>query len=121
MRRAWGAFVVAILALAALGIGGYSVYQAGYRQGLLENAADIAVPAWGFYPPFGLFFGFIFLLFLFGFISRMFFWRGWRGGHDRHREWSHEHESPMEKRLAEWHQKAHEPGRVYRSDPSDTT
>lgn len=119
-RSAWGAFVVTILALAGLGIGAYSLYQAGYNQGLLETATDVVVPAYGFYPPFGLFFGLIFLFVLFGVIGRFFFGRPWRGGPPHWaRGWDGEG-SPMEKRLSDWHEKAHSPGRTYRSD-DDTT
>jgi len=121
MRNAWGAFVVSILTLAGLGVGGYAVYQAGYRQGLLEDAGEVVVHGYGYFPGFGIFFGFIFLFFLFGIIGRFFFGRPWRGGGYGPRRWDHQEGNPMEKRLEEWHEKAHSPGRTYRSDRDDTT
>lgn len=120
--RAIGAAFGTLILAGLLGLAGWSVYQAGYRQGLVENASEVIVPGYGF-PGFGIFFGFLFLFLLFGFISRIFFWRRWRGGpYSAH--WKHrpgEEASPMEQRLAEWHHRAHgehgEPGgRRYRSD-----
>lgn len=120
--RAFGAIFGTLLLAGLLGLGGWSVYQAGYRQGLVENASEVVVPAYGYFPGFGIFFGFLFLFLLFGFISRLVFWRSWRGG-PRHPHWKHwdgAEGSPMEQKLADWHEKAHgEPGtRRYRSDES---
>ncbi len=118
--RAIGAIFGTLVLAGLLGLAGWSVYQAGYRQGLLENASEVVVPAYGFFPGFGIFFGFLFLFLLFGFISRIFFWRSWRGGPHRMRgrEWAGGEGSPMEQKLADWHERAHgEPGtRRYRSD-----
>lgn len=124
MRRSgWVGFLFALLALGGLGAGGYSLFQAGYRQGLLENATDIVVPAWGFYPPFGLFFGLIFLFFLFGTIGRFFYGRGhWRGGPHAWGHYRDGEQHPMETQLREWHDKAHaSEGRTYRSDVEEGT
>lgn len=120
--RAIGAFLGALLFAGLLGLAGWSVFQAGYRQGSVENASEVVVPAYGFFPGFGIFFGFLFLFLLFGFISRLFFWRRWRGGPFRAhwKDWSGVEGSPMERKLADWHEKAHgEPSaRRYRSDES---
>ncbi|HEX6301112.1 MAG TPA: hypothetical protein VF148_11660 [Acidimicrobiia bacterium] len=65
----------------------YALYQVGYQNGLAETASEVAIRGPHFFPPFGFFFGLffgfrflLFLLFLFGFISRLFFWGRWRGG-----------------------------------------
>ncbi len=118
--RAIGAVFGALLFAGLIGLAGWSVYQAGYRQGLVENASEVVVPAYGFFPGFGIFFGFLFLFLLFGFISRLFFWRFGRGGTHRvhSRDWAGGEGSPMEQKLAAWHERAHdEPSaRRYRSD-----
>lgn len=108
-----------ILTLGVLGVGGYALYQTGYQNGLAETASEVVVRGPHFYPPFGFFFGFIFLLFLFGFISRLFSWGRWRGGGYGPRD--HGEGSPMEKRLDDWHERAHKTQRKYRSDEPDTT
>lgn len=119
-RSAWALVTTTVLALAALGVAGYGVYQAGYRQGLAETA-DVVVPAFGYgFFPFGFFFGFIFLFLFFGLLGRAFVGRGWRGHHWSH-HWDHDSGSPMEHRLSEWHEKAHSPGRTYRNDGDTTT
>lgn len=122
MRRSViGPIIGAVLTLGVLGVVGYGVYQAGYKAGLAETATEVIVNRAPFYPGFGLFFGFIFLLFFFGFINRLFFWGRWRRGWYGPRGWSSEEGSPMERRLAEWHEQAHEGGeRRYRSDSPDT-
>jgi hypothetical protein len=73
-----------------------------------------------FFPPFGFFFGFIFLLFLFGFISRMFFWGRWRGGWYGPRQWDNGDTSPMERRLHDWHERAHEGDHPSTADNPDS-
>lgn len=121
MRRSVvGSVLATVLVLTGLGAVGYAVYQAGYQQGLAENAAEVVVRGGPFFFP-GLFFGLIFLLFLFGFAGRMFFWTRWRGGYHGPRAWDHEPGSPMEKRLQEWHRQAHEGRPRDRSDRDDTT
>lgn len=120
--RAIGTAIGTLILVGLLGLAGWSVYQAGYRQGLVENATEVVVPGYGLFPGFGIFFGFLFLFLFFGFISRLFFWRSWRRGpHNAHwRNWSGVEGSPMEQKLAQWHEKAHgEPGtRRYRSEES---
>lgn len=110
-----------ILAVGALGFGGYALYQVGYQNGLAETASEVVVRGPHFFPPFGFFFGFIFLLLLFGFISRLFFWGRWRGGWYGPRDWDHEDGYPMERRLHDWHEREHDTQRRYRSDEPDTT
>lgn len=122
--RAIGAAFGTLILAGLLGLAGWSVYQAGYRQGLVENASEVIVPGYGLFPGFGIFFGFLFLFLLFGFISRILFWRRWRGGPYRS-HWKHglaEEGSPMEQRLTEWHDKAHggQRNRRYRSDESQS-
>lgn len=46
-----------IVLLAALGFGGYALYQAGYQNGLAETASEVVVRGPRFFPPFRLFFG----------------------------------------------------------------
>lgn len=118
--RAIGAVFGTLILAGLLGLAGWSVYQAGYRQGLVENASEVVMPGYGFFPGFGIFFGFLFLFLLFGFISRIFFWRRWRGGPHRWKHGPGEEGSPMDQRLAEWHDKAHggQGTRRYRSDES---
>lgn len=120
--RAFGAVFGSLLLAGLLGLAGWSVYQAGYREGLVENAGEVVVRGYGYFPGFGIFFGLLFLFLIFGLISRVFFWRTWRGGpHRLHsKDWSGVEGSPMERRLSEWHEKAHEDhgGRRYRSDES---
>ncbi len=120
--RALGAILGAIVLVGLVGLAGWGVFQAGYRQGLLENAAEVVVPTYGFFPGFGIFFGFLFIFLLFGLISRVFFWRRWRGSQAGHwgKGWANGEGSPMERRLTEWHDQAHggQGGRRYRSDES---
>lgn len=121
-RNIIGPIIGTVLALGGLGVGGYALYQAGYQNGLAETASEVVVrgPHF-FYPPFGIFFGFIFLLFLFGFISRLFFWGRWRRGWYGPMPWNDREGSPTERRLEEWHERAHESsGRRYRGDEQDT-
>lgn len=118
-RNPWVAALGTVLLVAASSIGGYFLYQAGYQNGLTETASEVVVQTRPFYPVFPFFFGFIFLFFLFGFIGRMFWWRSWRSGYG---PWEHGETSPMERRLSDWHERAHsgagEGGN--RSDTSDT-
>lgn len=101
MRRSViGPIFGTLVLLGGLGVGGWAVYQAGYRSGLAESATEVIVHQPGF-SGFGIFFGFLFLLFMFSIISKMFFWRRWR----RH---SVDGEgSPMERRLHDWHDRQH--------------
>lgn len=129
--RLFGGILATILLLGALGAIGYSIFQTGYQQGLVENA-DVVTPAAGvvYYPGwwglglFGILFKVLFLFLIIGFVSRLFFWRrrwggprrfsdaGWTGPH---------HEGPMGSKFAEWHQKMHEgepgAGEDHREDP----
>jgi len=120
-RNIVGPIVGTILTLGLLGVAGFGIYQAGYQNGLAETASEVVIRGPRFYPPFGFFFGFIFLLFLFGFISRLFFWGRWRGGWSGPRSWDGQDGSPMEQRLHEWHDRAHHGERKYRSDSPDST
>ncbi|MFZ0014905.1 MAG: hypothetical protein WAL25_12420 [Acidimicrobiia bacterium] len=112
---AWGAALLGVLVAGGLGVAGYGLYHAGYSNGLAQTASEVVVRGGPpFYPGFGIFFGFIFLLFLFGFVGRMFMWgrggpRGWRG-------------DGVEERLEDWHRAAHSGDRTrgYRGDPDDT-
>jgi hypothetical protein len=127
--RLFGGILATVLLLGALGAIGYSIFQTGYEQGLVENA-DLVAPAAGvvYYPGwwgfgvFGIFFKVLFLLLIIGFVSRLFFWRrGWTGprrGVGPYR-WTSEGSThsdqfhhPMGSRFAEWHQQMHdaEPG-----------
>lgn len=119
MRRNVIAILGTIVVLAGLALGGYALYQAGYQNGLAETASEVVVRGPRFFAPFGLFFGFIFFLFLFGFAGRLF-WGGWRRGPYRG-PWSELEDSPMERRFSEWHERAHEPGRRHQSDDPDPT
>lgn len=108
MRRSiWGAVLVTIATLGGLGLIGFQVYQAGYRQGLLENANEVVVRGFdgfpGFFPFFPLF-GILFVFLFIGLISRVAFGGRWRGPYWA-RDWDG---SPMERRLADWHDRAHE-------------
>ena len=109
-----------ILLLGGLGAAGWAVYQAGYRSGITETATEVVVHQPGF-GGFGIFFGVLFLFFLFGLVSKLFFWGRWRGGYSGHGKWASPEGSPMEQRLHEWHERQHDTGRRYRSDESDTT
>ncbi len=118
--RLFGGILATILLLGALGAIGYSVFQTGYQQGLVENAAVVApaagvvyYPGWWGFGVFSIFFKVLFLFLIIGFVSRLFFWRRrWDGP----RRWSeaewqgprHEFGHPMGSRFAEWHQKMHE-------------
>jgi hypothetical protein len=109
--------LLGVLIAAGLGFAGYGLYRAGYSNGLAQTASEIVVREGPpFYPGFGIFFGFIFLFFLFGIVGRIFMWGRWRGG--PHREWRDE---GVEARLEDWHRSAHtsDRSRVYRSDPDD--
>lgn len=115
MRRSvWGTVLVTIGILGGLSLVGYQVYQAGYRAGLVENGAEVVVRGFegGFFPFFP-FFGIVFFFLFFGLIARVAFGRPWRGPY---RDWSPEQGSPMDRRLSEWHERAHEPGRVRHSE-----
>lgn len=103
MRRSViGPILGTLLLFGGLGAAGWSVYQAGYRSGLAETATEVIVNQPGF-SGFGLFFGFLFLLFLFSMVSKLFFFRRWRRG----AAWNHGEGSPMERRLHDWHEKQH--------------
>lgn len=104
-----------IALVAVMAVGGYALYQAGYQNGLTETASEVVVRGPRFFAPFGLFFGFIFFIFLFGFIGRMLW--GWRGPYRG--PWNYEDRSPDDRRLDEWHERAHESGRRYRSNEPD--
>lgn len=120
-----GTVLVTILVLGALGAIGFGLYQIGFQQGLVENGADVVVsgagpdvhrgwwgPGWGFggFGFFGLFFKILFFFLIVGLVARLFFgprrW-GWGPGPYGGREWHEGHDSPMEQRLSEWHEKAH--------------
>jgi hypothetical protein len=123
-----GSIVGTVLTLGFLGAAGYAVYQIGYQNGLAGTATEVVVregPHWAggphfFFPPFGIFFGFLFLILFFGLISRMFFWGGWRRGWNGPGRWDDESRSPMEQRLQSWHEKAHQDDRPGENRP-DTT
>ena len=121
-RNVIGAVLVTILALGALGAVAFGVYQLGYQQGLVETGTEVVVnhpgpgpyPGyWGFAGPagfgvFGLFFRALFVFLIIGLIARLFFGRRyWGPGPYWARDWDESHRSPMEQRLANWHEKAH--------------
>ncbi|MEX1124289.1 MAG: hypothetical protein WD895_03040 [Acidimicrobiia bacterium] len=123
-----GAVLLTILVLGALGAAGFGVYQIGYQQGLVETGAQVVVntPGPGFYPGvwgfgfFGIFFKLLFLFLIFGLIARVFFGRRhWGHGPGPYwaKEWHEGHTSPMEQRLADWHEKAHGNPSPDRPDP----
>lgn len=121
-RTAWSIFATVVL-VGIVGALGYGVFQAGYRQGIAASAEGVAPVVyypggWGF-GGFGLLFGVLFLFLIFGFISRMLFWRRrWSGaqrgvGPSRWSEerWSdsdHEHRHPMGSKFERWHERMHE-------------
>ncbi len=124
-RNVIGAILATILVLGALGAAGYGVYQLGYQQGLVETGAQVVVNGPGYYPGlwgfgvFGLLFRVIFLFLVFGLIARLVFGRrrwGWGPGPYRGRGYDG-HDSPMEHRLDEWHQRMHDPGRAATEGP----
>ena len=119
MRRSvWGTALVTVAALGGLGLIGYQVYQAGYRAGLVESGAEVVVRGFdgGFFPFFPLF-GILFFFLFIGFIARFAFGRPWRGPY---RDWYPEEGSHMDRRLSDWHERAHEPeGSAYRSESEE--
>ncbi|HET7847206.1 MAG TPA: hypothetical protein VFL72_06895 [Acidimicrobiia bacterium] len=118
-RNVIGAVLMTILVLGALGAAAFGFYQLGYHQGLVETGTEVVVhsPGPGFYPGhwglggfwgFGLFFKFLFLFLIIGLIARLFFGRRhWGPGPYWAKDWHDEGASPMEQRLADWHEKAH--------------
>jgi hypothetical protein len=119
-RNVIGAVLMTILVLGALGAAAFGVYQLGYTQGLVETGTEVVVrsPGPGYYPGhwgfggfwgFGLFFRFLFLFLIIGLIARLFFGRRhWGPGPYWGKDWNEGHTSPMEQRLADWHEKAHD-------------
>ena len=104
MRRSViGPILGTLVLLGGVGVGGWAVYQAGYRSGLAESATEVIVHQPGF-SGIGLFFGFLFLLFLFSMVSKLFFFRRWRRGTIGP---NHGEGSPMERRLHDWHERQH--------------
>jgi hypothetical protein len=118
-RNVIGAVLLTILVLGALGAAAFGVYQLGFNQGLVETGTEVVVhsPGPGFYAGhwgfggfwgFGLFFKFLFLFLFIGLIARLFFGRRhWGPGPYWAKDWHEDHTSPMEQRLANWHEKAH--------------
>jgi hypothetical protein len=111
-----------VLLLGLLGLVGYSVWSAGYNQGMVAAAgtAETVVPAPGYYPGywgfpgfwgFGLIFKAFFAFLIIGLIIRFTFgwgrWGGYRGGYWRGGPWPEHREQMMEDRLARWHDQAH--------------
>jgi hypothetical protein len=72
---------------------------------------------------FGLFFRILFLFLIIGLIARLFFGRrwGWGPGPYWGRDWQEGHTSPMDQRLAEWHDRAHGEGGKDEPSPSQDT
>ncbi len=117
-RNVIGAVVITILVLGALGAAAFGVYQVGYHQGLVETGTVVVNRVgpgfhpghWGFagFWGFGLIFKFLFLFLIIGLIARLFFGRRhWGPGPYWAKDWHEGHTSPMEQRLADWHEKAH--------------
>lgn len=129
-RNVIGTILITVLILGALGAIGFGVYQLGFERGLVEEGAEVVVnrvgpglergwggPGWGvgWFGGFGLFgvlFKILFFFLIIGLIARLFWgprrW-GWGPGPYGSREWQEEgHRSPMEQRLTEWHDKAHD-------------
>ena len=119
-RNVIGTILLTILVLGALGTVGFGIYQIGFEQGLVETGTEVVVRGpgvqpgyWGYggfgaFGVFGLFFRVLFLFLIIGLIARLFFGRRWGGGPYWGRDWHDGHESPMERRLSEWHEKAHD-------------
>ena len=96
-----------------------AIVLAYLMAGISGWVTDKGLPQWvgvsfAFAVFMGLFFGFLFLLFLFSFISKLFFFRRWR---HRSREWSNGEGSPMERRLHDWHERQHSAGSDISADP----
>ena len=122
-RSVIGTVLITVLVLGALGAIGLGLYQVGYTNGLAESGAEVVVnnpvPAfhgwWGWGPGigfgfFGIFFKIFFVILIIGLISRLF-WGPRRWGPPGpywDRGWHDEHRPPMEERMDEWHQKAHQ-------------
>lgn len=111
MRQRLALLWLAVTAAIA-GIASYFSYQAGWSQGIATKVPPGGAPYYwygphwggGFFPFFG-FFWFLVLLFLVFGVLRGFARMGrWGGG------WRHEGRvpPPIEERLRDWHQKAHE-------------
>ncbi|MGH8915178.1 MAG: hypothetical protein ACRDZM_11770 [Acidimicrobiia bacterium] len=121
-RNVIGTVLITVLVLGALSALGFGLYQIGYQNGLVETGAEVVVhEARGLHPGFwghgfggfgifGLFFKILFFFLIFGLIARLFFgprrW-GWGPGPYGGRGWHDPEGSPMEQRLADWHERAH--------------
>jgi hypothetical protein len=106
--------LLVLVLLAVIAVAGIYVYNIGLAQGRIQ-AAQLANPGNGttpylpywygpFFHPFGFgfgLFGFFFLLFLAFIVTRLLFWRTWRGWGRRF---------PSEDRLEEWHRQQHDQG-----------
>jgi hypothetical protein len=111
-RRLVSMILIAVVAVAAVaGIGIYE-YRAGVAQGLAMSnrvptgpgAVAYPYPYWhGYVHPFGFVFPLLFVILIFAFARRLFWWGRWRGpegpGYWR---------GGTDGRLDEWHRKAHE-------------
>jgi hypothetical protein len=139
-RNVVGTVLITILILGALGAIGFGLYQIGYQQGLVETGEVVVNrigngihrgwlgPGWGYggfagFGIFGLFFRILFLFLIIGLIARLFFGRrwGWGPGPYWGRDWQEDHTSPMDQRLAEWHDRAHGEGGKDEPSPSQDT
>jgi hypothetical protein len=131
MRRSvWGGVIFTVLALGVLGIAGFGAYQLGYHQGLVETGTQIVVnhPGIGYYPgawgfgAFGLFFRFLFVFLFIGLIAKIFFGRRHWGGRPYWADkWENDRLNPMEQRLADWHERAHQDPAPDQPDSSRST
>ncbi|MDH3191016.1 MAG: hypothetical protein OEM39_10370 [Acidimicrobiia bacterium] len=130
--RTWGSVLGTILLLGLIGGLGYSIFQSGYRQGLVEGADGasqvVYYPGGGGFGVFGLFFGVLFLFMIFGFISRLLFWRRrWDGSRpgvgpsrwsgETRGEWGNGH--PMAHKFEQWHERMHAPEPGQSDRPAD--
>ena len=117
MKKGLRGFLVLLL----VGAVGVVAYNAGISTGAAEAAiAEGATVVYqtSSWSPFGLLFGFFFLVLIVGFVSkaifrpRMPYGPGAWGGRHRagHRDWDHEDvPEPFRPMLEKWHQQAHEP------------
>ena len=116
-------FVAGLIVVGLLVGLGANVYQAGVAQGIVDAGrfpvgANVPVAGYGWHGPglFGLLFGLVFLIILFG-IIRAAFWGGRGWGHHGHgpgwakfgpgegpESWRGDRDS----RIAEWHRRLHE-------------
>ena len=109
-RRVVSMVLAGVLAIAAVAVVGVYEYRAGVARGVEMSGRLPAATGWSGAPypyygtwhfhPFGFVFPLLFLLLIFGFARRMFWWGRW--GAPGYGRWG----GPNS--LDDWHRKAHE-------------